>query len=97
MDAELKSLIQTIARDALGDAVVVDVHVTPEADADGEPILRTHIIVNPPKGGGVLPTDKTITISRLIRNALVHRGVDAFPIVSFISKSDAARLSPEAA
>ncbi|AZU03452.1 hypothetical protein X907_0911 [Glycocaulis alkaliphilus] len=97
MDAELKSLIQAIATDALGPAVVVDVHVRPEADADDEPILRTHIIVNMPKGGGVLPSEKTMMIPRAVRNALVHRGIDAFPIVSFISKAEAAGLSSEAA
>lgn len=92
--------VERIAREVLGRDVVDRVHVFADIDADAEPIIRVYVVVNTPKNlryGRVLPTEQTITVPRLVRNALLHQGVDAFPIISFISKSDAASLSPEAA
>lgn len=66
--------------------VIVD-----DTDAMGDDTINVSVIFNAKKN--VLDADETSQLTRLVWQALVERGVDQFPVLNFISTSDAGKLA----
>jgi hypothetical protein len=89
----LETEISRIARTKFVDAEVESVHVTPDWDADGDPILRIRIVLST---AGAFDAVKAKGLTRDIFPALKDGAEGVFPILSFVSKTDYARLSAAA-
>ena len=73
----------------LDDAVAVK----PDVDHDGDAILRVTVVVQ--DGTERLDPKKVLDASGSIWSELDEAGIESFPIVSYMTKSDAARVNPE--
>lgn len=95
LNVEARSLIEEVVRDRFGDASIVSVHVREDEDFDGDIVLYVTVVFDAKKP---LDSDKTNSIVRHTRHRLMHERDDrAFPVFSFVSKSDASRLKTAAA
>ena len=91
---DVASIIDATVRERFGDDVIDSVSVAPDADSDGDRVLVVQVVFN---GPGPLETEKTATIIRHIRSRLREQAEEAFPIVSFTSRSEARDTKPAAA
>ncbi|MFN3536452.1 MAG: hypothetical protein ACK4Y4_03300 [Brevundimonas sp.] len=94
MDVEISKLIESVVRDRFGDGVISSVRVTEDTDHDGDRIFAVTVVF---EGKGPLDDEKTATVIRHIRHKLREHREETFPIISFMSKNDAAGISAEAA
>lgn len=87
----LTELADTVVRRQFSNAVIHAVAVKPDVDHDGDAILRVTVMV----GDGIERLDPERVADTLGRLwfELGEAGVDSFPIVSYMSKADAAELS----
>jgi len=91
----IAKLIETVIRDEFGDDAIDSVRVVEALDYQDDRVFKVMVVFD--KRGGLDP-QKTAAIVRHIRNKLNETGDGSpFPILSFVSKADAASLSPEAA
>ena len=87
----LTEFVETIIRRQFSDAVIHSVAVKPDVDHDGDPILRVTVVVQ--DEAGKLDPAKVVDTSRSLWFELGDAGVESFPIVSYRTKADAARLN----
>ena len=86
----LTELVEAVVRRQLSDAVVDTVAVKPDVDHDGDAILRVTVVVK--DGIEKLDPEKVLDTSGSIWSELGEAGIESFPIVSYMTRSDAARL-----
>jgi hypothetical protein len=91
--AKLNDAIEHIVRAEFGDSAIEAVHVFPEIDDEGDEILRVAIVLT---STAKFDPVKAKGLARHIFPALKESARRAFPLVSFFSKSDYARLSAAA-
>lgn len=91
--ADLQGAIEQIVRDEFTDSAIEAVHVLPDTDDDGDRILRVLIVLRSPSHFDAV---KAKGLLRHIFPVLKDPVRDAFPLVSFLSKSDYALLSAAA-
>ncbi len=92
---DIANLIEATVRQELSDSAIQSVRVVEARGHDDDPLLRITVVHD---RKGALDPRKTMAITRRIRDQLEAAiSGSPFPIVSFISKSDAASLKPEAA
>jgi hypothetical protein len=89
--AAIVQMIEEVVRQRFADALIHDVRVSQEHDSDGDALFRVTVVFER-KGAQLLDAHKTAGIARHIRHRLLEEDEDAFPIVTFVSKSDAAGL-----
>jgi hypothetical protein len=95
MTREIAEAIEGIIREEFADVAIEAVHVVEDVDYQDDTVLKVTVVFD--KKGGLDPR-KTAAIVRIISNKLGDKGEDSpFPIVSFVSKADAASVKPEAA
>lgn len=94
MKPEIAALIEKTVRERFVDIDIQSVTVAEDVDFDGGPVLRVRIVFD---HKGPLDASKTSGIVRHLRHRLVEQDEMAFPIVAFMSKSDAAGMKAEAA
>ena len=58
----------------------------PEVDGDGEEFLYIRLVYE--GGADALDSDTTIGLSRRMRSAFEEADVEAFPVLSFVARSD---------
>lgn len=89
----VRHVIEDTIREQLEGAVIDSVKVYEDFDHDGDPILRVFVIYD--DKASKLDTGKTVGMVRHIWKKLEERAVaeDRFPIISYISRSDAKRLN----
>ncbi len=91
----ITNLIETVIREEFGDDVIESVKVIEALDYQEDRVFKVTVVFD--KRGGLDP-EKTTAIVRLIRSKLSEAKEDpVFPILSFVSKGDAASLSAETA
>ena len=83
-------LVEAVVRRHFSDAVVHAVAVKPDVDHDGDDILRVTVVVE--DGIERLDPKTVLDTSRTIWFELGDAGFESFPIVSYMTKSDAATL-----
>lgn len=94
MNVEVPALIEETVRERFPDVKIDSVGVAEGVDFDGGSILRIRIVFD---HKGPLDGGKTSGIVRHLRHRLAERGEEAFPIVTFLSRPDAAGMKAEAA
>ena len=92
-DKELTEFVATVIRRQFSDTVIGTVAVKPDVDHDGDDILRVTVVLKK----GVKKLDPATVLDTLGRlwSELGEAGIDSFPIVSYRTKADAARLKRE--
>jgi len=94
MERAVHDLIESVVRRRFADASIEAVNITEDTDFDGDAVFRVTVVFN---SKGPLDSHKTTGIVRHLRHQLLERDESRFPVLTFLSKADAARLSPEAA
>lgn len=94
MKPEVAALIEATVRERFTGIEIESVSVTEDVDFDGGAVLRVRVVFN---HRGPLDAGRTSGIVRHLRHRLLEQHEEAFPIVAFMSKSDAAGMKAEAA
>ena len=89
-DDDVAEVIETTVREHFAGADIPSVTVQPDTGSDGDPLLRVTVVFDGPDAKTTLRTDRMISLVRHIRPRLWKMNDDRFPLVSFISKLDAA-------
>lgn len=91
---ELEGIVRHVLRQQLGGAKIDSFSITPSVDEDGVAVLVVKVVFDEERG----PPDPRATSSllRFLRPQLMEAGEDAFPVVSFIAKSELGKLKAEA-
>ena len=90
MTAALKSLediVGDVLRERFDDVDIDEIQVRRDEDHDGDPILKITVVYNTKNKKG-LDATKTSGIVRVTRPRLSEINESAFPVFSFISRSD---------
>jgi len=89
----VQAVIEGTIREQLEGAVIDSVEVHEDVDHDEDPILRVFVIYDDKVSR--LDPGKTVGMVRHVRDKLEHEagGEDRFPIISYISRTDAKRLN----
>lgn len=95
MEKTVQDAIERVVRKQLSDAQIDSVTVRQDVDHDGDEILRVFVIFDARKGQ--LDPDKTVSMVRHVREELHKLEESRFPIISYVSKSDAKRMKSAAA
>ena len=92
---KIETIVRSVLESRFGDVDIDSVIVEPDVDEDGEDILRVKVVL----GGRFkqLDPEKSSSIIRHLRPKIAEIGEYAFPIISFISKSELGNSKPEAA
>lgn len=92
---EIQQLIDRVVRERFKDAVIQSVTVVRDTDYEDENVLRVTVVFDQK---GPLDAQKSAGLVRHLRHALIGELKEStFPIVAFVSKSDAARMGTAAA
>ena len=86
----VRDLIDSTVRERLAGTRINDVRVVEGKDDEGDDVIFVTVIYDQ-KGG--LDASKTATIVRHIRHKISDPTI-GFPIITYVSKSDAASLKP---
>ncbi|HER25626.1 MAG TPA: hypothetical protein ENI69_00795 [Rhodospirillales bacterium] len=93
--SKLNAVIEKVLRDIFDDIDIETITVEPDIDEDGDNILRVRVIFD--GENKQLDTHKTSSLLRYMRPKIADIGENAFPVVSFIAKSEIRKPKPEAA
>jgi hypothetical protein len=83
----LEDIVEDVLRERFDDVDIDDIQVRRDEDHDGDPILRITVVYNTKNKKG-LDARKTSSIVRVMRPHLDQVNENAFPVVSFVSRSD---------
>jgi hypothetical protein len=90
---ELEKIALSILRERFSDEAIFSVTATEDVDEDGVAVLLLRVVLNVSS----LDAKKASGLVRHLRSRLAEVGDERFPILSFLSKSDAKAMTPEAA
>jgi hypothetical protein len=93
--ADVEKAIWSAVKDRFPGREIESIRVREDLDHDGDPILRVDLIVRERKK--VLDPKRTGSLTGLIRARLSEIGITSFPVLSFISKSEAGKIGSVAA
>lgn len=91
---QIEALIQRSLTDTVSSERIVLKGFRFDVDHDGDPVIRILISFDSHRD---LAPDKGLALKRVIRAGLVGCGIDAYPIVTFISNDEFREIEPEAA
>jgi hypothetical protein len=91
---EITQLIERVVRERLKEVTIDNVTVSKEVDYEDGQVFRVTIVFDQKSP---LDPRKTVGLVRHLRHQLRERHEETFPILAFVSKSDAARMGTEAA
>ena len=86
----LTELVEAVIRRQFSDATIHSVTVKPDVDHDGDAILRVTVVVQ--DDNERLDPEKVVGTLSLLWSELGDARIESFPIVSYMTKSDAAGL-----
>ena len=81
-----RKIIDRAMRDHYRDVAFVVINVSPDVDEDGQEFLWVRAVYDGEPS--VIDTRKSLTMVRELRPKLDDLEVDAFPVISYIAKSD---------
>jgi hypothetical protein len=92
---KIKTLIEGVVRDRFQGVAIQSVTVVKDTDYQDDVIFRVTVVIDQ---RGPLDARKTAGLVRHLRHKLIDElDEHTFPIVAYVSKSDAARMGTEAA
>jgi len=83
---QIKKVVKKTLTKPLGKVSITKIDVVDGVDADGDDILRISVIYD--GGPEDLNPEKLLGITRILRDELDTIGEQAYPLVSFISKTE---------
>lgn len=86
INKQLRDVIEAVLREQFRDVTIETIKVERDTDEDGDDILRVQVIFNGQSKG--VDAHKAASLLRYMRPKIAKIGEDAFPIVSFIAKSE---------
>jgi len=92
-DRQVEKLIREVALERFPGGRIVSVRIKRDTDIDGDPIFVVQIVVDKDR----LDAKQASGLTRHIRSKLAEIGEYDFPLLSFVSKSEAGAIAPEAA
>ena len=92
---EVREIIRAELSRRLDAVRIIAVNLTPQVDHDGSRALFINVVYDGKQEQ--LDVDQTISMVRHIRPLLQEVGETAFPVFTYIAKSDLGNRSPEAA
>jgi len=95
MTNDIKTIIETVVRERLADAHVLDVEIKEDQDFEGDTVYRVMVVYD--NASGRVDADKAAGLARHTRSRLGERNVFNFPIFRFVTQSDAKKLKAAAA
>jgi hypothetical protein len=90
MTRDIREIIERVVREQFAGIAILSVKVTDDTDYDGDPVFRVTVVVD--DAATPLDSGKTSGIVRHIREKLLAQHEEAFPILAFVTQSDAARI-----
>lgn len=90
----LPDIVRDVLDERFGDIRIDSVRVEHDVDADGDPIVRIRVVLE--DDGIMLDPRRASGLVRHMRPRLAEEGVEGFPILSFVSRSDLGKARPEA-
>jgi hypothetical protein len=93
----VKLAISDVVRDRLSDSEITSINIESGEDSDGEPVLKITIVFESGPGQETPDGHKMVGLARHIRGRLAEINVGEFPLLSFVSVKDAAKMNLEAA
>lgn len=86
---DVQSVVDSVIRERLGQNIdVISVVATRDEDYNGDEILRVTVVVDSPSSA--FDAKRLSSLLRFLRPRLAEHKEKAFPLVSFMSKADAA-------
>ncbi len=95
-ERKIINIIKADLQKRFEDVEIVSINVVPEVDEDGDDVLFVSVVFDAKERKRLDPR-KTSAMARSIVPQLMSAGEDAFPVFSFIRKSEWREKSPEAA
>lgn len=95
INKKVEQAIKSVLEERFDDVTIESIKVEPDVDDDGDAILRVQVIFDGTKKA--LDARKASGLLRYMRPEIEKFGENAFPIISFISKSDFRKKNPAAA
>lgn len=95
MTNDIKQIIESVVRERLSDARILNVEIEEDEDYDGDIVYRVMVVYD--HENGLVDAQKAAGLARHTRSRLGERNVFNFPIFRFVSQSDAKKLKAAAA
>jgi hypothetical protein len=95
MTNDIKQIIESVVRERLSEARILNVEVEEDEDLDGDTVFRVMVVYD--QQNGVVDAHKAAGLARHTRSRLGQQNIFNFPIFRFVSQSDAKKLKAAAA
>ena len=92
--ANVEQTIESVVQSRFPGGKIESITVRRDVDYDGDPILAIEVVV---QTGHAIDTRRATGLARHIRSALANIGESSFPLLSFISKTEAGKIKTAAA
>ncbi len=92
---KLKEVIESVLRERFGDVEIETISIEPDFDEDGDAILRVKVMFDGEKNQ--LDARTASGVLRHMRPRIAEIGEEAFPVISYIAKSEFEDKKPAAA
>jgi hypothetical protein len=86
MDKAIEAAIKKVIMDRLSESVIDSIMMEPGVDSDGDPVINVTVVL---KNNASVDVRKSLGLVRHIRSGL--QSIEAFPILSFLSKREAGK------
>lgn len=93
--SKIKKIVESVLADKFDGIEIVAINVKADIDEDGDDVITINVVFDGTKKR--LDSGKTSSLVRRVRPKFAEIGETAFPVFSFIAKSELGRRSPEAA
>jgi hypothetical protein len=90
----IEKVVQEVASQRFPEGRIMSVRTARDTDFSGDPVLVIQIVID--TGKAHIDTKRASGLTRHLRSKLAEVGEFGFPLLSFISKSDAGNLKAEA-
>lgn len=90
INQRVDDIIKTVVKDTFGDVDIVSIDIEPDVGEDGEPILLVVVVFD--NKSARIDTSRVSGLIRHIRPKMAEIGEDAFPVLSFIAKSELGKM-----
>ncbi|MDE0521499.1 MAG: hypothetical protein OXH79_06045 [Boseongicola sp.] len=87
-ETKYDAIVKPVLEEQLAPAQIVNLSVTEDEDADGEPILDIAVVFEAEDDR--LDPNQVVGLIRHLRGPLIEIGSDRFPILSFMTPEEAA-------
>ena len=92
MPIRYDEIVKPVLEAQLAPARIVNLFVTEDEDADGDPILNITVVFEAENDR--LDPNRVLGLIRHLREPLNESGSDRFPILSFMTSEEAAHAAP---